>query len=90
MRKGLAECEWISGVLESAVYQDFEPSLHRRRNAVGCCHTMKVDEASVFLSRVTPRCSSAFFLGHVVSLSPPNPSDKHLCFHSCSGTGMRV
>ena len=24
--EGLAECEWISGVLESAVYQDYEPS----------------------------------------------------------------
>ena len=30
MSEGLAECEWISGVLESAVYQDYEPSLHRR------------------------------------------------------------
>ena len=30
MREGLAECEWIRGVLESAVYQDYEPSLHRR------------------------------------------------------------
>ena len=26
MSEGLAECEWISGVLESAVYQDYEPS----------------------------------------------------------------
>ena len=25
MSEGLAECEWISGVLESAVYQDYEP-----------------------------------------------------------------
>ena len=31
MGEGLAECEWISGVLESAVYQDYEPSLHRRK-----------------------------------------------------------
>ena len=31
MSEGLAECEWISGVLEPAVYQDFEPSLHRRK-----------------------------------------------------------
>ena len=30
MSEGLAECEWISGVLESAVCQDNEPSLHRR------------------------------------------------------------
>ena len=30
--EGLAECEWISGVLESAVYQDYEPSLHRRKS----------------------------------------------------------
>ena len=30
--KELAEFEWISGVLESAVYQDHEPSLHRRRS----------------------------------------------------------
>ena len=27
--EGLAECEWISGV---AVYQDYEPSLHRRKS----------------------------------------------------------
>ena len=30
--EGLAECEWISGVLESAVYQDYEPTLHRRKS----------------------------------------------------------
>ena len=33
MIEGLAECEWISGVLESAAYQDYEPSLHRRKSA---------------------------------------------------------
>ena len=32
MSEGLAECEWISCVLESAVYQDYEPSLHRRKS----------------------------------------------------------
>ena len=32
MSEGLAECEWISGMLESAVYQDYEPSLHRRKS----------------------------------------------------------
>ena len=32
MSEGLAECEWISGVLESAVYQDYEPSLHWRKS----------------------------------------------------------
>ena len=32
MSEGLAECEWISGVLESAVYQDYEPLLHRRKS----------------------------------------------------------
>ena len=32
MSEGLAECEWISGVLESAVCQDCEPSLHRRKS----------------------------------------------------------
>ena len=32
MSEGLAEREWISGVLESAVYQDYEPSLHRRKS----------------------------------------------------------
>ena len=32
MSEGLAECGWISGVLESAVYQDYEPSLHRRKS----------------------------------------------------------
>ena len=31
MSEGLVECQWISGVLESTVYQDYEPSLHRRR-----------------------------------------------------------
>ena len=34
MSEGLAECEWISGVLESAVYQDYDPSLHRRKIGV--------------------------------------------------------
>ena len=29
MSEWLAECEWISCVLESAIYQDYEPSLHR-------------------------------------------------------------
>ena len=32
MSEGLAECEWISGVLESAHFQDYEPSLHRRKS----------------------------------------------------------
>ena len=32
MSEELAECECISGVLESAVYQDYEPSLHRRKS----------------------------------------------------------
>ena len=32
MSEGLAESEWISGVLEWAVYQDYEPSLHRRKS----------------------------------------------------------
>ena len=32
MSEGLAECEWISRVLESAVYQDYEPSLHWRKS----------------------------------------------------------
>ena len=32
MSEGLAESEWISGVLESPVYQDYEPSLHRRKS----------------------------------------------------------
>ena len=32
MSEGLAECEWISGVLESAIYQHYEPSLHRRKS----------------------------------------------------------
>ena len=30
--EGLAECDWISGVLEPAAYQDYEPSLHRRKS----------------------------------------------------------
>ena len=32
MSEGLADCDWISGVLESAVHQDYEPSLHRRKS----------------------------------------------------------
>ena len=32
MSEGLAECEWIGGVLESAIFQDYEPSLHRRKS----------------------------------------------------------
>ena len=32
MSEGLAECEWISGVLESAVYHYYEPSSHRRKS----------------------------------------------------------
>ena len=32
MSEGLAECECISGVLESAVYQDYELLLHRRKS----------------------------------------------------------
>ena len=32
MSEGLAEFEWIRGVLESAVYQDYEPSLHQRKS----------------------------------------------------------
>ena len=32
MSGGLAESEWISGVLESALCQDYEPSLHRRKS----------------------------------------------------------
>ena len=32
MSGGLAECEWISGVLESALHQNCEPSLHRRKS----------------------------------------------------------
>ena len=31
MSDGLAECEWIKGVLESAVCQDYEPSLCKRK-----------------------------------------------------------
>ena len=31
MSDGLAECEWIKGVLESAVCQDYEPSLRKRK-----------------------------------------------------------
>ena len=31
MIEGVAECEWIGGLLESAIYQDYEPSLHRRK-----------------------------------------------------------
>ena len=32
MSEGLAECEWISGVLESAVCQHYEHSQHRRKS----------------------------------------------------------
>ena len=34
MSEGLAECECIRAVLESAVYQDYEPSMHRRKSAL--------------------------------------------------------
>ena len=32
MSEGLAQCEWINGVLESAVYHDYDPSLHQRKS----------------------------------------------------------
>ena len=32
MSEGLVECEWSSDVLESAIYQYYEPSLHRRES----------------------------------------------------------
>ena len=32
MSEGLAECEWIIGLLESAVYEDYEPLLQRRKS----------------------------------------------------------
>ena len=32
MSEGLAKCEWICGILGSAVYQDYESSLHRRKS----------------------------------------------------------
>ena len=32
MSEELVECECISGALESAIYQDHEPSLHRRNS----------------------------------------------------------
>ena len=38
---------------------------------------------------VEARCSSAFFLGHVVYLCLSSSSDDHPLLHSCLGTGMR-
>ena len=32
MSEGLAECEWISGVLESAIYHDYASTLNRRKS----------------------------------------------------------
>ena len=32
MSEDLADGEWIIGVLESAVFQDYEPPLHRRKS----------------------------------------------------------
>ena len=32
--EGLAQCEWINGVLESAVYQDYDPSLHQLKSII--------------------------------------------------------
>ena len=68
-----------------------------RRNAVGCSHTIKTDESGggvrwleYFPSLVEARCSSAFFLGHVVNPCLSSSSDDHPLFHSCLGTGMRV
>ena len=44
MSERLAECEWISGVLESAVHQDYEPSLHRRKSiSLPAVTVMKAD-----------------------------------------------
>ena len=61
MSEGLAECEWISGVLESAVYQDHEPSLHRTeidiitRRAHGDRH----EGRTAFCRLTRPHCMSS-------------------------------
>ena len=50
MSEGLAECEWISGVLESAVYQDYEPSSQRRKSiSLQVEHTVIVMKADSHL-----------------------------------------
>ena len=36
MSEGLAECEWISGVLESAIYQDYEPRCTDEIDNIAC------------------------------------------------------
>ena len=57
MSEGLAECEWISGVLESAVYQDYEPSSHRRKSKpLPVEPTVTVMKAQIDPSTVCHRC----------------------------------
>ena len=64
--EGLAECEWISGVLESAVYQDYEPSLHRRKSiSLPAEPTVTVMKADSYLqidpsNSVCHRCEKCF------------------------------
>ena len=65
MSEGLAECEWISGVLESAVYQDYEPSLHRRKSislpVEPTATVMKADShLQIDPSTVCHRCEKCF------------------------------
>ena len=65
MSEGLAECEWISGVLESAVYQDYEPSLHRRKSisllVEPTVTVMKADShLQIDPSTVCHRCEKCF------------------------------
>ena len=65
MSEGLAECEWISGVLESAVCEDYEPSFHRRKSiSLTVEPTVTVMKADSHLqidpSTVCHRCEKCF------------------------------
>ena len=60
MSEGVAECEWISAVLESAVYQDYEPSLHLRKSTSLPVHpTVSVMEADSLLQIDPSTCVSS-------------------------------
>ena len=59
MSEELAECEWISCVLESALYQDYEPSLHRRKSiSLPVEPTVTVMKADSHLQIDRPQCVS--------------------------------
>ena len=64
MSEGLVECDWISGVLESAVYQDYEPSSAEidiiTRRAYGDRHESGQPSADSPVHSVCHRCEKCF------------------------------